>query len=171
MFGSVRLNLSRYIGLTGSFSLIPSTAVINFNRSHTGGGRVFSANLHSLVQASGSAARLRCLAASSPLGLQRGTFPRGAWHALRSAPTRRDGTVECGHIPRGGGERDAEREGAWPRLRKVRARCLGWEVGGGNERFAPRRGLDVVSIAMMSGKLLQVCGGKTSKQVEIKRFH
>lgn len=64
MFGSVQLNLSRYIGLTGSVGLIPSSAVINFNRFHTG-GRV-SANLHSLVQASGFAARLRCLAASSP---------------------------------------------------------------------------------------------------------
>lgn len=107
MFGSVQLNLSRHIGLTGSFNYVFRSHKFQAI-SHGGGG---SANPHSSVQASGFAARLRCLAASSPLGLQRGTFTRGAWHALRSAPACRDGTVECGHIPRGGGERDAEREG------------------------------------------------------------
>lgn len=36
-FGSVQLNCQDHVGLTGSFSLNPSSTVINFNQFHAGG--------------------------------------------------------------------------------------------------------------------------------------
>lgn len=42
--------------------------------------------------------------------------------------------------------------------------------GGGNERFAPRRGLDVVSIATMTGSCYKSARGKPANRFKLNAF-
>lgn len=50
------------------------------------------------------------------------------------------------------------------------SQMLGMGGGGGNERFAPRRGLDVVSIAMMSGSCYKSAWGKPANGFKLNGF-
>lgn len=127
-----------------------------------GGGGV-SANLPSLVQA-------RLQASVCPFGLQRGTFSRGAWHA-RSGRLR---LVETGlwnaatFFAAAVGETASARGVA--EAEESESQMLRMGGGAGNERFAPRCRLDVVSIAMTSGSCSNVCGGKPANRFKLNRF-